>query len=163
MRIAFTLGLVTDLKLNPRVMIETIFLYHQEVNFCMKEDKESPVAILALTILGAPIPFQSIWTYLTLKELASQPQIFSPWVHLQSVWNDQALTNKMGIDELDFEMLLIHFSNSWCWNSADPVKYILLSTKKCEAQSINSPFYFVSFYSFLSALLASVHYTPPHS
>ena len=69
-------------------MFDPISLFNQEAICRINEEDESLAVILGLAILGAPMPFQSIRTYLTCEDLAGHPWFSSPWIHLRRVGND---------------------------------------------------------------------------
>ena len=87
--------------------------YNTEYKRRLDEDDKILAAILGLAILGAPIHFRTIQTYLTRDDLAGHPRFSSAWVHLRNVGNDRAFITTMGVDVKTFEMLLVPFSNLW--------------------------------------------------
>jgi hypothetical protein len=75
-----------------------------EDEYCQEEeDKDNLIVIVALAVLGKPIPIQSLQTYLTCQDLAGHPCTSSAWTHLQSIGNDCAFVTVMGIDVATFE------------------------------------------------------------
>jgi hypothetical protein len=85
-----------------------------EDEYCQEEeDKDNLIVIVALAVLGKPIPIRSLRTYLTRQDLAGHPRTSSAWTHLQSIGNDRAFVTVMGIDVATFESLLVPFDLAW--------------------------------------------------
>ena len=53
-----------------------------------EEDKDNLIVIVALAVLGKPIPIQSLQTYLTFQDLAGHPCTSSTWTHMHAVGNN---------------------------------------------------------------------------
>ena len=78
-----------------------------------EEDEEILISIVALAVLGTPVPFRSLRTYLTRPDLPGNPRTNSAWTHMRSVGNDWAFVTVMGIDVRTFEAILVPFDLAW--------------------------------------------------
>jgi hypothetical protein len=78
-----------------------------------KYDKDVLLAIVALAVLGEPVPIRSLRMYLTQQDLPGNPRTSSAWTHMRAVGSDRAFITVMGLDVQTFESILVPFNLAW--------------------------------------------------
>jgi hypothetical protein len=78
-----------------------------------EEDEDILLAIVALAILGEPVPIRSLRTYLTRQDLPGNPCTSSAWTHMRAVGSNRAFITVMGLDVQTFESILVPFDLAW--------------------------------------------------